>query len=888
MIEFITRDDPMVRTLLRHSHSRKPDFLFSGLHLLVVWNFAVAQPLFDLFSRTAEFFVLRQSPPLDIVLFVVLLSVVFPALGVLVVWGIRVVHVGLSVWLHLLLVGCLSAMLALQALLALQGSPHVSGIALLLAAGGIGLLASVVYHALSPVRTFCTLLSPGLVLFPTLFLFFSPVSTLLFSQSADIAQVEIKDPPPIVLVIFDEFSSLSLMDENHRINARRYPNFAAFAQDATWFRNASSMSSWTPRAVPAILTGSYPIPNRLPTVSGYPRNIFTLLGGTYAVQAHGTITKLCPHELCTQLREPWGTRMQALFSDVSIVYLHILLPEDQQSSLPSLQARWQDFAGGPVLVSQAEERQIPAHVWKSLQDSLIAQVSTHADRSQVFHNFFRAIRPTQQPTLYYLHSLLPHTPYVYLPSGQVYSVDDGLNGLTKETWSGDEWTATQSYQRYLLQVGFVDTLVGQLITRLKSAGLYEQSLIVITADHGVSFRPHDNRRTISKTNFADIMTVPLFVKTPFQPQGEILDHNVETIDILPTIADILGIKLPWPVDGGSAFSSEPRAGTEKASSISTRVGLDRFDIAVREAVSRQADLFPPDDPVVPHAAPPDIVGQRVQDLPVNEDDQLAITIDQSDLLAQVNLEAQFLPAHITGTLHSEEFSFIALALNGTIRAITQPWSFAVKGTNGRWSALLDPQFFQTGANSLEAFEVAMQNGQVTLVRAAGPPEHLPVFEPRAGDMPMASPDETSESIITPSGDRRSLTPSALYSWVDRAEIKAGQLTLAGWAADVEQAQLAKEIWVYINGEFFHTGGFDVARPDVSQDFGNLALQQSGFHYTLPLGNLKDSPSLTLRVFAVSKDDRISELQYPPRLRSGGLPPWTIRLHASDHYPAKEP
>ena len=760
------------------SHNTKADFLFPGLHLLVLWNFAVAQPLFDLFSRTAEFFVLRQSPALDVVLFAILLSIVVPALGVLVVWGIRVVDAGLSVGLHLLLVGGLSAMLALQALQMLQTLPHISGLVLMLGAGGIGLLASVSYHALPLVRTFCTLLSPGIVLFPTLFLFFSPVSTLLFSSPVDIAQVKIKDPPPIVLVIFDEFSSISLMDEHHRIDAQRYPNFAAFAEDATWFRNASTMSSWTPRAVPAILTGSYPIPNRLPTVSGYPHNIFTLLGRTYAFQAHGTITELCPHELCSQLREPWSARMQALFSDVSIVYLHILLPEDQQSSLPSLQARWQDFAGGPALLSQAEDRQIPAHVWESLQDSLIAQVSMHIDRPRVFRNFLRAIQPTQRPTLYYLHSLLPHAHYVYLPSGQVYSVDYGLNGLTKETWSSDEWAATQSYQRYLLQVGFVDTLLGQLIAQLKAVGLYEKSLIVVTADHGVSFRPHDNRRSVTKTNFADIMTVPLFIKAPFQQQGEILDHNVETIDILPTIADILGIKLPWPVDGGSAFSPEPRAGTEKASSISTQIALDRFDTAVREAVKRQTQLFPPDTSVLPKAAPSGLVGQPIQDLPMNEDVNLAITIDQSARLAQVDLEAQFLPAHITGTLHSEEFIFIALALNGTVRAITRPWPFAVKGKNGKWSALIDPQFFQSGKNTVEAFGVTTRNDQVTLVRAAGSPEHLPIFEAWAGDMPLVPPDETGETIITPSGNRRSLTPSALDGWVDRTEIRDGRSDLS--------------------------------------------------------------------------------------------------------------
>ena len=120
--------------------------------------------------------------------------------------------------------------------------------------------------------------------------------------------------------------------------------------------------------------------------------------------------------------------MRSLLSDVSIVYLHILLPEEQKAGLPSLQARWKDF-GGPALLSQAEERQVPAHVWKALQESLLAPVSMHTDRLQVFHNFLRAIQPTPQPTLFYLHSLLPHAHYTYLPSGQIYS------GITDSTGS---------------------------------------------------------------------------------------------------------------------------------------------------------------------------------------------------------------------------------------------------------------------------------------------------------------------------------------------------------------------------------------------------------------------------------------------------------------------
>ena len=122
-------------------------------------------------------------------------------------------------------------------------------------------------------------------------------------------------------------------------------------------------------------------------------------------------------------------------------------------------------------------------------------------------------------------------------------------------------------------------------------------------------------------------------------------------------------------------------------------------------------------------------------------------------------------------------------------------------------------------------------------------------------------------------------PSELEGWVDLAQVKTGQLELAGWAADVKRAQIPQEIWIYINGEFFHSGELAIDRPDVSEHFGNPVFQQSGFHYTLPLDQLRKSPSLTLRVFAVSEEGRVSELQYPPLLRDVLSP--AIRLHASD-------
>ncbi len=627
------------------SHSKTSDVLFPGLHLLVLWNFAVAQPLFDLFSRSAEFFVIRQSPPLDIILFVVLLGIVVPALGVLVVWGIRIVHVGLSVWLHLFLVGGLSAVLALQALLTLQDFPQisgmVSGLALLLAAGGIGLLTSALYHALSPVRTFCTLLSPGLALFPTLFLFFSPVSALLFSQKeVAVAQVEIDNPPPIVMVVFDEFPLTSLLDEHYQIDSARYPHFAALAEQSTWFRNATTVSGDTVVAVPSLLTGQYPDRFRMPRASDYPSNLFTLLGRTYTFEVNETRTQICPESLCGSgivRQTTLPGRMQSLLTDLSIVYLHLLAPHAWKTHLPSITHDWMNFttADQPMTEDTRNRTRLHKWLWKDLH------LERPIERPQQFLQFIDAIRSTDQPTLFFLHVLLPHIPYRMLPSEKHYTVKSVLPRLDKGKRTDNTWEAIQNQQRFLLQAGFMDTLLGKLLRKLKAVGLYDPALIVVTADHGVSFRPGDYRRILTPTNAQDIMAIPLFIKAPFQQVGKASDQTVEIIDILPSIADLLDIDPPAATDGHSVFNP---AFPDRARKIIFNTSFYRekqMEIAsatlrqeVQKTLERQLEYFGSG-----HSRPnglftigryPDLIGKPIKTFVVEQDRHSAVSIDQPE------------------------------------------------------------------------------------------------------------------------------------------------------------------------------------------------------------------------------------------------------------------
>jgi len=520
---------------------QKREFFVDILHIFILSSFALAQPLFDLLSRNAEFFVARHSKSIDVILLVLVLCVLLPTLLVLikVVAGLfgRRVRKGI----HYFMVAGLFAVIALTMLKRIEEFP---GTVLLIGAVIIGALITIAYIRFQMVKMFLTFLSPALLIIPGLFLFNSPVFKVIFPEKDPSAvKVNIDNPVPVVMVVFDEFSVTSLMDERRMIDPVRYPNFAALARDAYWFRNATTVSDHTHIAIPAILTGNYLDGPRLPTATDYPSNMFTLLGGTYDLEVFESITQLCPERLCgsSAARETLVERMGSLLADLIVVYLHILLPMDFTTGLPVITQSWKDFTMD--IVDFRNNKKDETAVFLEGIHNLVkaAGKGLKKDRGEVFRQFIRTIHPNKKPTLYFLDILFPHAPYNYLPSGKKYSIDSGLDGLISEKWSSDERAIIQAYQRYLLQVGFVDKVLGELIAKLKDFGLYEPSLIIITADHGVSFRPNDFRRPLTKTNFQDIMPIPLFIKAPNQLSGVITDRNVETIDILPTIVDVLNI-----------------------------------------------------------------------------------------------------------------------------------------------------------------------------------------------------------------------------------------------------------------------------------------------------------------------------------------------------------
>jgi arylsulfatase A-like enzyme len=67
-------------------------------------------------------------------------------------------------------------------------------------------------------------------------------------------------------------------------------------------------------------------------------------------------------------------------------------------------------------------------------------------------------------------------------------------------------------------------------------------------------------RLTSRQNLGEMLFVPLFIKEPQQTEGQTSTANATSLDILPTVADILGLSLPWQAEGRSlrGVASPPR------------------------------------------------------------------------------------------------------------------------------------------------------------------------------------------------------------------------------------------------------------------------------------------------------------------------------------------
>ncbi|HEY1357546.1 MAG TPA: sulfatase-like hydrolase/transferase [Thermoleophilaceae bacterium] len=675
-------------------------------HLAVMSTFAIAQPLFNLLSDNPEFFAARGSPSFDVISFGILAVLAPPLIGIALELLAGLIHRRARQAVHLLLMAVLTGLFVAQLL---KKSIDASDGVLIAISAAIALAAVFAYVRTEFVRSLLNVLSPAPLVFLFIFLVISPVSKVAFASEAGARTVGGVSRTNVVVVLFDEFPVDSLLDRHGRVDAKRYPNFAELASNATWFPNAYTVYDSTERAQPAIFDGNLPSKDKLPTSADHPHSIFTLFAKTHRLNVSEEATSVCPRDLCKdeRLEESYYDRMKSMFDDLSLVWLHEVSPPGIESRLTSVSENWGDFGGGDSggggggggggSSSQTNTRS-----------------NLNRNRNKRFADWISKIRNTPKPALDFKHTLMPHVPWQYLPDGRQYrrTARDPIPGLSSESYK-DPMQIESLYQRHLLQVGFADNELGDLIRHLKKIGLYDKSLIVVAADHGVAFDVGKrDRRTLTRANSNEIGPIPFFLKAPGQKKGRINDTYAESIDILPTIFDVLNINPKVKMDGHSAFSSFDRH--RKQVRILQRntfkplyFNIPRWHARRLAQLRRKIAIFGDgaDGPLRLFRIGPDqnILFKPVSGYSVSSGSGASFVSPQE--FAHVDLRTPTIPVHITGHLKGLPTGRdLAIAVNGKIEATTVSFRTAIS-SDVIFAAMVPESSFHQGRNKVEIFEI---------------------------------------------------------------------------------------------------------------------------------------------------------------------------------------
>jgi arylsulfatase A-like enzyme len=648
----------------------------SFLELFALTGIAFVQPALDVLRRNSkDVFVAAGAGRFEILALVAIILLVPP----IVLWAAEVsvglVAPGIRRFVHVVLAGAVVALITFEVLSHQGDWGDPAKVAVGVLTGGA---AALLLLRVDVVGQFLRYLALAPVAFTCLFLVNNQVSPLVLDTGvAKGAGVTISRPNRVVMIVMDELPTESLLDGTGHVDAALFPNFAALAAGSTWYRNSTSVSPLTTSAVPALLTGNYPTdPRAVQTASVFPHNLFTLVGDSYTINAHENLEALNPSGDAEAPKS-----LGSLVSRTVELWRRTITNAPFQFEIPT----------------ETANEQVPA-----------------------MHRFVRSLGDRADRQLDYVHVLLPHSPWYFLPDGRTYTHDTKLPGLVggwSGSWGGGPQLSAVARQRHILQLELTDRLIGRVVTKLKRLGVYDKTLLVVTADHGEGFTGYNPQRVATPDNYSEIMWAPLFIKSPGQTGGKVDDRLARSIDVLPTIADVLGTKLPWKVDGrsllGPAHPNGPRRFLETttyaryAPAEATFHEWDGVKGFARVLASRAAAAGPVGNLRVYEGTSEfgDLVGRSVAPLVAADAPTVPGWIAQPWLYTHVDPGASFVPwAYVEGHASIDGSHDVAIAINGTIASVTTSFPDRIFGGAGLIS-VLPPSLFKPGDNDIQMYVV---------------------------------------------------------------------------------------------------------------------------------------------------------------------------------------
>lgn len=288
------------------------------------------------------------------------------------------------------------------------------------------------------------------------------------------------------------------------------PRLDAFTQDSVLFADASSASSWTAPSVASMFTGLEPEVHQVLWDSSSLQDKFTTLAEI--LRGNG-----------------WTTWQMSTHP----------IPRSAETNLVQGfdGARWLPW---PDLTPKSTAAQLNEHIFPWLEEH------------------------KNEPFFLYVHTVDVHDPY-RPPKEYVDLFDPGytgkVNGERHNSPDSFWWSKTDRDREHVKAIydgciRFNDDHFGNLLDELKRLDLYDNTMIIFTADHGEELWDHPREAKITsgwshgRTLYEEVLHIPLVIKFPGSEHGgQRLGSPVTHIDFLPTICDVAGVGVPKDLPG---------------------------------------------------------------------------------------------------------------------------------------------------------------------------------------------------------------------------------------------------------------------------------------------------------------------------------------------------
>jgi arylsulfatase A-like enzyme len=375
--------------------------------------------------------------------------------------------------------------------------------------------------------------------------------------------------PNILVIVFDALSATNV--SLYGYPRETTPNLSRFADQATVFNRHYAGGSFTSPGTASILTGTYPWTNRAfhlyGTVAGdfQGKNLFHVFDDYHRmVFTHNDLAAMLLHQFGDDIEYYKKTKELCRFSEYFLADEYF--PGDYNAA----------FLGERTITrgQRGQDLQLPSSAFISALHRLWRNHGKQNVRAEFRETFPRGLPSTNagpihylledatewakqqitsapQPFLAYFHFLPPHEPYnphkdfinIYPENWEPapkpeHHFSQGLsaNRLNRNRRHYDEYIA------------YADAEFGKLVDYLGQSGMLENTILVLTSDHGEMFE-RGILEHITPTLFEPITRVPLVISKPGQTERVDVNTPTSCVDLLPSLLHASGKVVPEWTDG---------------------------------------------------------------------------------------------------------------------------------------------------------------------------------------------------------------------------------------------------------------------------------------------------------------------------------------------------